>query len=250
MRKPKIAISLDQELLDLIDSKVDGKSIRSRSQAIELFLRKGLSEYSVDTVVIMIRGDHQGVSLKQIDSKPLIKHQIDFLRSKGMQNIYIVTQKSEYTDNFEDLINQIKGGAKIFYKEARGTAEAIFSIKQHLDKNFVVMSGDIYNIFDLNKMVQKHISNNKVATMGLISRDNISKCGVAVLEGDIIIGFSEKPKKTESFVVNAGVYIFRPELFEMFSNPISLEEDIFPKLAEQEELIGFFTHGEYERFGE
>ena len=32
MKKPKIAISVDKSLLELIDSKVDGSVIRSRSQ--------------------------------------------------------------------------------------------------------------------------------------------------------------------------------------------------------------------------
>ena len=35
MSKPKIAISLDKSLLELVDSKVDGSVIRSRSQAME-----------------------------------------------------------------------------------------------------------------------------------------------------------------------------------------------------------------------
>lgn len=250
MKKPKIAISLDRELLDLVDSKVDGNNIRSRSQAIELFLRKGLSEYKVNTVVLLIKGDHQRFSLKQIRSKPLIQHQIEFFREKGMQNIFIVTQKSKYTDNFEDQISQIKGGARIFYKDVKGTGEALFSIKQHLDNDFVVMSGDLYNIFDLSKMIQKHLSSNKVATMGLMSRKNISKYGVAILEGENIIGFSEKPSDTDSFIVNAGVYIFKPDVFEMFDEVKSLEKDVFPELAKQDQLIGFFIHGEYEHVGE
>jgi len=37
IKKPKIAISLDKSLLDLVDSKVDGSVIRSRSQAMEFF---------------------------------------------------------------------------------------------------------------------------------------------------------------------------------------------------------------------
>ena len=65
MKKPKIAISLDQSLLDQVDSKVDGSIIRSRSQAIEYFLRKGLKESSIDIAVLMIKGEHQKNSLKE-----------------------------------------------------------------------------------------------------------------------------------------------------------------------------------------
>ena len=59
MKKPKIAISLDQSLLDQIDSKVDGSIIRSRSQAIELFLRRGLHDEKIDTAFLLVSKNNQ-----------------------------------------------------------------------------------------------------------------------------------------------------------------------------------------------
>ncbi|NQV08724.1 ribbon-helix-helix protein, CopG family [Candidatus Woesearchaeota archaeon] len=78
MKKQKIAISLDKKLLDLVDSKVDGSIIRSRSQAIELFLHRGMEEKSVENAVILLHKDHQKTSLKKIDGISLIKKQISF----------------------------------------------------------------------------------------------------------------------------------------------------------------------------
>ncbi len=52
-----------------------------------------------------------------------------------------------------------------------------------------------------------------------------------------------------SNVVNAGIYIFKPEVFELFSGVSSLEKGLFPKLARIKQLVGFFTHGEYVHFG-
>ena len=66
MSKAKIAISVDNSLLKLIDSKVDKSVIRSRSQAIEYFLRKGLQEQSVSVAVLLLKGEHQAVALKNI----------------------------------------------------------------------------------------------------------------------------------------------------------------------------------------
>lgn len=246
MKKPKIAISLDKSLLELVDSQVDGNTIRSRSQAIEIFLRKGLADITINTVVLLIKGDHQKHSLMKIKSKPLIVHQIDFFTKSGIPNIYIVTQKSKYTQEFENLIKQTGKDVRIFYKNVHGTAEAIFSIQQHLQENFVVMSGDLYNLFDIRKMIQKHLQSNKITTMGLMSRKEISKYGVARLDGDLIIGFTEKPKQADSFIVNQGTYLFKPELFDFFkTTPTSLERDVFPELAKANQLVGFFTHGEY-----
>ena len=78
MKKSKIAISLDKSLLDQIDSKVDGSIIRSRSQAVEYFLKKGLKESSIDVAVLLIKGEHQPNLLKEFKGKSLLKQQIDF----------------------------------------------------------------------------------------------------------------------------------------------------------------------------
>ena len=61
--------------------------------------------------------------------------------------------------------------------------------------------------------------------------------------------FQEKPKQSSTNIVNAGIYIFKPEAFELFDNVSSLEKDLFPKLARLKQLVGFFTYGEYEHLG-
>ena len=83
MKKPKIAISLDKPILDIIDTKVDGSVIRSRSQAIEFFIRKGLQEQSISTAVILLKGEHQKYSLKELKGKSLLKNQLEFFYKNG-----------------------------------------------------------------------------------------------------------------------------------------------------------------------
>ena len=239
MKKPKVAISLDKSLLDLVDSKVDGSIIRSRSQAMEFFLRKGLQDQSINTAVLLIKGEHQGNSLKKIKGKSLIKNQIEFFSKNGINNVLIVTQ---HTKNINLLLNEIsdsKINVEIIEKEARGK----------INNSFIVMSGDIYNNFDLLKMIKKHLELDKMATMGLMTREKIHGYGTAILDGDLIVDFQEKPKQSSTNIVNAGIYIFKPEVFEMFENVNSLEKDLFSKLARIKQLIGFFTYGEYEHLG-
>ena len=142
----------------------------------------------------------------------------------------------------------IDTNVEIIEKEARGNASALLALKEKVKGNFVVMSGDTYNNFDLIKMAVKHGSLNKLATMGLMTREKASDYGTAILDGDLIIDFREKTKTLSSHIVNAGIYIFKPEIFELISGN-SLEKDLFPKLAKIKELVGFFTYGEYEHFG-
>jgi len=249
MKKPKVAISLDRSLLNLIDSKVDGSIIRSRSQAMEFFLKKGLQDQSIITAVILIRGEHQNNLLKKLKGKSLVKNQIDFFSQHGINNLFIVTQ---HTKNINLLLNEIsdsKINIEIIESNASGNAEALRSIKNKIKNSFIVMSGDTYNNFDLMKMIKKHLDLDKMATMGLMTREKIHGYGTAILDGDFVVDFQEKPKQSSTNIVNAGIYIFKQEVFELFDNVSSLEKDMFPKLARMKQLIGFFTYGEYEHLG-
>src|SRR3989338_8814919 len=245
MVKSKIAISLDNSILKLIDSKIDKSIIRSRSQAIEYFLKKGLQEQSVSTAVLLLKGEHQSFSLKQIKGMSLIKQQIDFFSKHGIKALYIVTQHTKNMNLLLDEISDAKINVEIIEKQAKGNAEALNAIKDKIGSSFVAMSGDTYNNFDLNKMIKKHLDTEKFATMGLMTRDKPSSYGTAILEGDLIADFQEKPRHHSTNIVNAGIYIFKPEIFEMFENTSSLEKDLFPKLAKLKQLVGFFTYGEY-----
>lgn len=248
MKKPKIAISLDKPLLDEIDSRVDGSVIRSRSQAIEYFLRKGLKESSIDTAVLLVKGEHQKSLLKEIKGKSLIRRQIGLFASNGIKKAYVITQRTPLTNRVLLEIEDSPIDVELVQKEARGNAEALLSIKGELKRDFIVMSGDTYNNFGLMRMIKKHLELDKLATMGLMSIDKPSRYGNAVVDGDLIIDFQEKPKSAASNVVNAGVYAFKKDVFELFDNISSLERDLFPKLARIKQLAGFFTHGEYIHF--
>ena len=90
---------------------------------------------------------------------------------------------------------------------------------------------------------------DKLATMGLMTREKTSGYGTAILDGDFVVDFYEKPKQSSTHIVNAGIYVFKPEIFELFENVNSLEKDLFSKLARMKQLLGFFTYGEYEHLG-
>lgn len=251
MSKAKIAISLDNSLLELVNSKVDGSIIRSRSQAIQYFLKKGLQEQSVSTAVLLLKGEHQSFALKEVNGMPLIKQQIQFFYKYGIKNLYVVTQHTNFINNLLHEISDSKINVEIIEKQTKGNAIALKSIKNKVNNSFIVMSGDTYNNFDLFKMVKKHLQSEKLATMGLMTREKTSSYGTAILDGDLIIDFQEKPKHYSTNIVNAGIYIFKPEVFELFENEkdFSLEKNLFPKLAKLKQLVGFFTYGEYLHVG-
>jgi len=249
MKKEKIAISLDGELLRLIDSKVDKEIIRSRSQAIEIYLKKGLTENGTSVAVLMLKGSHQKFAIRKFEHEILIRKQARFFSRHGIKQICLVTQRSPYLMQLTHEIKEAEIPINIFEKDAKGNAQALYSLKNILREPFVVMSGDTYNEFDLKQMIKKHQESGKIATMGLMLREKPGEFGNVILDGDFIVDFEEKPKKSKSFIVNAGIYIFQPSIFEYISDrTASLENDLFPFLAKNHQLVGFFTHGVYHHF--
>ncbi|HII30377.1 TPA: nucleotidyltransferase family protein [Candidatus Woesearchaeota archaeon] len=247
-RKSKIAICLNDGILSDIDSRIDGSTLTSRSQAIEFFLRRGLRSLSADTAVIMIKGSHQQLSARLIHGKPLLLRQLSFLSEYGIRNIFISTHETglrSFEASARGFAAELGLNLRVVTSDSHGTGEAVYSLNSLIEQDFVVMSGDVLNCFDLRKMMRKHFEVGRIATMGLMTRDRPSEYGSAVLEGDLIISFREKPREYDSFVVNAGVYIFKPSVFRFLGGKKSLERELFPQLARERELVGFFTHGEY-----
>lgn len=246
MKKTKIAISIDSGILAEIDRRVDGRIMRSRSQAMEVYLRKGLFESEVRIAVILLKGEHQKYALSEINGKPLILRQVEFFAKHGIETVYVVTQRSESSLQFMNELTRAKLPVRVIEDEGKGNAQALLAIREHLISPFVVQSGDTYTEFDLTKMMHRLISSNQAAIMGLMSRSHTEQYGIAVLDGDLIVEFDEKNPDEESFVVNAGIYILKPEALDYFSaNTKSLEKEVFAKLSHDRQLLGFFTHGTY-----
>lgn len=252
LKKEKIAISVDKPLLTLIDALVDGTTIRSRSQAMESLLRKGLSQEYVHDAVILVKKEHQHLLLEKINGKELIAAHLALLESANIKQCYLVTPQTETTKKIEEIIPKKSKVAFtiIDEKEQKGNIHALNLVQEKLSPNFVVILGDTFNHFDLKKMILFHLNKNKIATVGLMSHNQPSLYSSVELEGDRIVAFRNK-KRSDSFVIDAGVYVFNIMLFQYFDTTTKfLEKDVLPKLCAVEQMNGYFTYGQYRHFGE
>jgi len=235
--KNKIAISISGEILQEIDKIIDGTSVRSRSQAIEILIKKGLGENVVDMAVLLYSKEHEKIAGTKFKESTVLEKQIDFLRKNGINKIYVLTQGTIEINS-----------AEILKTKEKNNGDALRDLKSAPKDSFVVMSGDTFNNFDLHAMINKHLKSGKLATIGLMSSPVPVKYGNAILEGDLVMAFSEKPKIPTSHIVNSGIYIFKQETLAMMKG--SIERNVLPELAKKRELIGYFTMGEYIHFGE
>ena len=80
-----------------------------------------------------------------------------------------------------------------------------------------------------------------MGTIALAQVPNPKEYGVAVLEGDMIEQFLEKPENPPSDYISSGLYLLSPEIFSYHPGAVfsMIEKELFPILAKEKKLSGF-----------
>jgi glucose-1-phosphate thymidylyltransferase len=155
--------------------------------------------------------------LVPVANKWLIAYAIDMVKTAGLTEVGIVV------NSLESPICSILGdgsslGVKISYivqAEQRGLAHATGLAKEFVGgEPFCLFLGD--NIFQ-DKMTDLLINfpkSNAEATIVLGEVTDPQRFGIAMLDGDRIQKVIEKPKEPPSNLAIAGVYLFRPSIFD------------------------------------
>jgi mannose-1-phosphate guanylyltransferase len=130
-------------------------------------------------------------------------------------------------------------------KKPMRTGGAIKNAEQLIGHNehFLVLNGDIFTTIDYKALLKKHEESNAIATLALYRVKDPSRYGTAKLaENGRITQFVEKAPKEEapSNLINAGIYVLDPKIFEYIpaGQPVSIEHEVFPRLAEEDKMYG------------
>ena len=131
-----------------------------------------------------------------------------------------------------------------------GTAGPVKKAERVLghEEPFFVLNGDIFADLSYQELFDAHKKSGAYATIALCEVEDPSRYGVAELAShDRITRFIEKPPKGKapSNLINAGVYVLSPQVFDYIpaGKHVSMEREVFPKLAEEGKLYGHFTKG-------
>ncbi|MDA8991317.1 nucleotidyltransferase family protein [Opitutales bacterium] len=182
-----------------------------------------------------------------VGGQPILEHIIKLFKHHGYTRFLLsVNYKSEQiTDYFKDGKNF---GCEIEYlKENKrlGTAGALSLIKHKLDHPFFVVNGDVLTSVDYDKVLEKHLSTNAFATMASRKIENMLDYGVLDLQEDgKVKGITEKP--TFSYQVNAGIYIFNPEVIQLVEQDSYLDMPcLFRKILKLNHNVQSFEISDY-----
>ena len=189
----------------------------------------------------------------EVLGRPVIDYVKDAMVEAGICDIVVTTgYRGEQLDLHVQSWNGVrKDGRSInarINQEATpmGPAGSVGLLRDHIAETCVVGSGDAVASFDIQALFKVHRASQAKVTMALWKVDDPSPFGIVGLssaqEGPIdgelregyIRQFLEKPTPEEAFskVINAGLYILEPEVFEHIpqGEKFDFSKQLFPKL--------------------
>ena len=154
-----------------------------------------------------------------VGGKPILEHLVNAVRAAGIKEILMVVGYKAETIK-EYFGNGSEFGVSINYvnqKRILGTADAIASVKEHVNEDFLVVNGDLLSSSDAIKSVIKmHEKVESIATLAAVKVEKPEQYGILKVKDGRLTDIIEKPssKTPSSNLVNAGIYLFSIEIFD------------------------------------
>ena len=154
-----------------------------------------------------------------VGGKPILEHLVNAVKAAGIKEILVVVGYKAETIK-EYFGNGSEFGVSINYvnqKRILGTADAIASVKKHVNEDFLVVNGDLLSSSDAIKSVIKmHEKAKSIATLAAVKVEKPEQYGVLKVKDGRLTDIIEKPssKTSSSNLVNAGIYLFSIEIFD------------------------------------
>ncbi|MFJ1599906.1 NDP-sugar synthase [Streptomyces sp. NPDC088261] len=176
---------------------------------------------------------------------PIVGYQLAWLAEHGVKS---VTISGGYK---HEMISEYAGNGSRFGVEIRYAIEdeplgrgggLKYAAGRLADRDapFFVLNGDVITAFSLADMAEYHEQSDGAVTVALSPYR--SNWGVADLdEGDRIRGFVQSPELP--YWINAGIYVFAPDVVPMLPDKGDHEDSTFPQLAKDGRLVGYRLSG-------
>jgi len=203
---------------------IDDEGLLIRIEEVETLLK---SESKPNRVVLMVGGlgtrlrpltNHTPKPMLKVGDKPILETIILNFKKHGFTNIILsVSYKAEVIESYFGNGSNFGVNIEYIHEEKRmGTAGALSLMREKLNEAFFVMNGDLLTNLNFETMMEYHLNNNSLATMGVRAYDFQVPYGVVNVEGKEILSIEEKP--THHFFVSGGVYILDNQVLNLIPN--------------------------------
>ncbi|MCD6428321.1 MAG: nucleotidyltransferase family protein [Desulfurococcales archaeon] len=187
-------------------------------------------------------------TLVEVAGRPILEWQIMWLKRYGVDTVIILAGYLR-----EKIIEFLGSGSRfgvsavyVVEEEPLGTGGALKNAEAILrDGVFIATNGDIITNIPVNKLIDALLNSDALAAIALVPLK--SPYGVVEVDSKgYVRSFIEKPV-IEHYLVNAGVYAMKPEVFKYVPAKGDLERDTFPRLAKEGLLKGVVFRNVYWR---
>lgn len=179
----------------------------------------------------------------KVKGVPILEKIILSLKNQGFQNFVLsVFYKSEMIQNhFGDGSRFNISISYIRENNPLGTAGSLGLIKKFKNTEpILVINGDILTHLDYLELVKSHYHSNSSATICVRSSSYKIPFGVVKVKENKLINIIEKP--TETYLINAGIYIFEQKLLKHIPAEKSTDmPDFITKLIKLNKKINVFS---------
>jgi len=191
--------------------------------------------------------------LLPVAGKPFLRHVIEALRDGGVEDVSILIgwQAKRVREAFgkgESL------GVRIEYAEQAerlGTAHAIGLAKGRVDGPFLALNGDIVLTANAIRGILELHRKTSSPVLAVAEVEDPAPYGVVEVRDGKVVGIEEKPKQPKSHLINAGLYVFDGDVFDMIEktqkSPRGEYEitDTLRMLIEQQEVHAYTLPDEW-----
>lgn len=169
---------------------------------------------------------------------PVTEHQILAAKKAGVHTLVLAT--SYLADVFTPYFGDgSKWGMKILYaveKEPLGTGGAIRNAAELLgrDEPVVIFNGDVLSRHSIADQIKFHTDNKADVTLHLLDVEDARAFGCVPTDANgRVSAFLEKMDNPVSNSINAGCYVFSPEVIDEIplGKVVSVERETFPALV-------------------
>ena len=182
--------------------------------------------------------------LIKINNKRFLDYIIQFYQKYYFNRIFLLTSYKarkfeKYNKKYFNSIISIC----VKEKEPKGTGGALYELKKKIKNNFLLVNGDSYldyNFKNFQKIRKKYlgkiilIKNNNYYSNTKLSSLNLNKKKEVIIDDN------------NSKYMNAGIYLFKSDIFDYISNKnLSLEDEVLPELIKKRKIEGVKEDGTF-----
>jgi glucose-1-phosphate cytidylyltransferase len=172
--------------------------------------------------------------LMEIAGRPIVWHVMSIYAHHGFESFVLLTghrgeEIAQWAAGVEWRVECVDTG------EDTPTGGRVHAVRDRLDARFCLTYADGVADIDLRALITRHEESRALATMTVVQPE--LPFGVALLDGDHVAGFREKPVSDEW--VNGGFFVLEPGTLDYLRADSVLEREPLERLAADGALAAY-----------